>query len=374
MTRPTPSIMSIRAYEGGKPVEEVKRGYGIEQIVKLASNENPLGPPKAAQEAMIKAAREAHMYPDGNAYYLKNDLAARLNIEPNHLLIGNGSCDALQILAETFLSPGDEIVFSDQSFVMYPILAKIFNAKAATAPLQNAANDMEALAELIKPTTKIAFIANPNNPTGTYVNKRQMDRFFDAVPEGPIVVLDEAYFEYAQTKPDYPDGMEYLRQGRNVVVTRTFSKAYGLAGLRVGYAVAPPQIIDWMNRVRQPFNANIIAQAAARAALQDAEHVERSRAVNRKGLAYLTRAFDELGVQYEPSAANFILAHTGRPSKALAESLMRQGVIVRPMSEYRFPQSIRATIGLPSQNELLATALARSFERLPKSEPDAPIR
>ncbi len=374
MTQPTPGIMSIRAYEGGKPIEEVKRDYGLESVIKLASNENPIGPPPAAVEAMTEAAHSTHRYPDGNAYYLKNDLAAFLNVEPNRLLIGNGSCDALQILAETFLNPGDEIVFSDQSFVMYPILAKIFNVKALTAPLQNAANDMEALAELIKPTTKIVFIANPNNPTGTYVNKRQMDRFFDAIPEEPIVVLDEAYFEYAQIKPDYPDGLEYLRQGRNVVVTRTFSKAYGLAGLRVGYAVASPQIIDWMNRVRQPFNANIIAQAAARAALQDVEYVELSRALNLHGLDYLQREFHRLGVQYELSAANFILAHTGRPSEPLAESLMRQGIIVRPMSGYRYPQSIRVTVGLPPENALLTVALERSFEQIPAVEPDAPIR
>ena len=359
--RPTPGIMSIRAYQGGKPIEEVKREYGLDDVIKLASNENPLGPPPAALEAMTEALQNAHFYPDGEAYYLKRDLAAFLNIEPNQLLIGNGSCDALQILAETFLTPGDAVAYADQSFVLYPLLAKIFDAKPAAPPLRNAAYDLEALAAAVTPQTKIVFIANPNNPTGTYVTKQELDRFMDAVPEEPIVVLDEAYFEYAAAADDYPDGLEYLREGRNVVVMRTFSKAYGLAGLRIGYAAAQPMIIDWMNRVRQPFNANTAAQAGARAALQDQEHVRRSRETNQEGLAYLEAAFDRLGVRYERSIANFILAHTPLPSEQVAESLMRQGVIVRPMSGYRFPLSIRVTVGSKPQNERFTAALEHAL-------------
>lgn len=363
--RPKRGIDSIQPYQGGKPIEEVERELGISGAVKLASNENPLGPSKRALDAIAETAASIHFYPDGNGFYLKNDLAEHLGVFPEQLILGNGSNDVLQIAAETFIESGDHIVYSDQAFVVYQLLAALFGARVSAPPLRNATHDLDAIADAVTPHTKLVFIANPNNPTGTYNTKAELDRFLDAIPEGPLVVLDEAYFEYVAAA-DYPNGLDYLREGRNVLVARTFSKIYGLAGIRLGYGISHPQTIEWMNRARQPFNVNALAQTAGRAALKDIEHVRRSREMNAEGLRFLEAGLIRLGIEFAPSVANFLLVHLKRNGAAVTNALMRRGVIVRPMGGYRFPQSIRVTVGLPEQNERFLCALSEALREIPE--------
>lgn len=363
--RPKPGIETIQPYQGGKPVEEVQRELGIRDVVKLASNENPLGPSPVALEAIALAAKQLHLYPDGNAFYLKRDLAIHLNVEPTQLLLGNGSNEVLQLVGETFLSPGDHVVYSQGAFVVYELVAKTFGARASTPPLKNATHDLDAMADAVTPETRAVFIANPNNPTGTYNTKTELERFLNRIPPETLVVLDEAYFEYVPYA-DYPNGLDYVREGRNVLVTRTFSKIYGLAGSRVGYGVSSPQVIEWMNRVRQPFNVNALAQAGARAALTDADHVAKSREINAKGMAYLRKKLEALSLEVVPSAANFFLVHLRRDGLRVSQELLRRGVIVRPVANYGFPNSIRVTVGLPEENQRFLDALVETLSVVPE--------
>ena len=361
-----PGIQTISAYQGGRPVEEVQRELGLSDVIKLASNENPLGPSKRALDALAEAVASVHHYPDGNAFYLRNAVAAFHGVGPEQLLFGAGSSDVLQILGETYISPGDHIVYPQQSFVVYSLMAAIFDARISTPLMRAHTYDLEAIAAAVTDETKLVLIANPNNPTGTYVTKTQLDAFFDAIPSSPLVVLDEAYFEYVD-RDDYPDGLDYLRAGRNVIVTRTFSKAYGLAGLRVGYGIASPEVVEMMNRARPPFNVNSLAQVAALAALEDVEHVTRSREVNAAGMAYLTAALARLGLAYVPSVANFLLVHLGRDGRSVTEALTRRGVIVRPMHAYAYPQSVRVTVGTAAQNQRFIAALAEVLGEIPEA-------
>jgi histidinol-phosphate aminotransferase len=363
--RPKPGIETIQPYQGGKPIEEVQRELGIRDVIKLASNENPLGPSLVAVDAMAVAAKQLHLYPDGNAFYLKRELAAHLNVSPDQLILGNGSNEVLQIVGETFLSPGEHIVYSEGAFVVYELVAKTFGARASTPPLRNATHDLDAMADAVTPDTRLVFVANPNNPTGTYNTKDELDRFMDRIPPEPLVVLDEAYFEYV-TRGDYPNGLDYLRQGRNVLITRTFSKIYGLAGIRLGYGMASPNLIELMNRVRQPFNVNALAQAGARAALTDATHVKKSRELNSDGMAYLETELAALGLETVPSVANFLMVHLRRNGLAVTQELMRRGVIVRPVANYGFPNSIRVTVGLPHENERFIRALTETLPTIPE--------
>jgi len=365
LMRPKPGIETIQPYQGGKPIEEVQRELGIRDVVKLASNENPLGPSPLALEAMAAAAKQLHLYPDGNAFYLKRDLAAHLDVSPEQLLLGNGSNEVLQIVGETFLSPGERVVYSQGAFVVYELVAKTFGARAVTPPLRNATHDLDAMADAVTPDTRVVFIANPNNPTGTYNTKSELDRFMDRMPPETLVVLDEAYFEYV-TRGDYPNGLDYLREGRNVLVTRTFSKIYGLAGIRLGYGIGSPSVIEWMNRVRQPFNVNALAQAGARAALSDTTHVKKSREMNTEGRDYLERELTALGLETVPSVANFVMVHLRRNGLAVTQALMREGVIVRPVANYGFPRSIRVTVGLPHENERFIRALTKTLSAIPE--------
>ena len=358
-----PGIQSISPYQGGRPVEEVQRDLGLTDVIKLASNENPLGPSKRAVDAVVEAAASVHFYPDGNSYYLRNAVADFHGVAPDQLLFGNGSSDVLQILGETYIAPGDHIVFPEQSFVVYSLISAIFDARTTTPPLVDDRYDLAALAAAVTDETKLVFVANPNNPTGTYVTKRELDAFFAAIPESPLVVLDEAYFEYVD-RDEYPDGLDYVRAGRNVIVTRTFSKAYGLAGLRVGYGVASPDVVEMMNRARPPFNVNSLAQVAALAALEDATHVERSRDLNAAGMAYLTASVSSLGLTYVPSVANFLLVHLARDGRQVTEALSRRGVIVRPMAAYSYPQSVRVTVGTAVQNERFIAALVEVLHEI----------
>jgi histidinol-phosphate aminotransferase len=362
-----PGIQTISPYQGGRPIEEVQRELGLSDVIKLASNENPLGPSKRAVDAIADAASAVHFYPDGNAFYLRNAVAEFHGVAPDQLIFGNGSSEVLQILGETFLSAGDHIVYPEQSFVVYSLIRDIFDARATSPPLTDDTYDLRALAAAVTADTKLVFVANPNNPTGTYVSKAEVDAFLDAIPSSALVVLDEAYFEYVE-RDDYPDGLDYVRAGRNVIVTRTFSKAYGLAGLRVGYGVAAPEIVEMMNRARPPFNVNSLAQAAALAALGDPDHVSRSRALNSEGVEYLTAAFVRLGLDYVPSVANFLLVHLSRNGVEVTQALTRLGVIVRPMQGYAYPQSIRVTVGSREQNTRFVAALEEVLREIPEAD------
>lgn len=351
-------IESIIPYQGGKPIEEVERELGITNIIKLASNENPLGPAPLAVEAIKEAASKVNLYPDGNGYYLKNDLAEHLQVKPENLILGNGSNEVLQVMGETFVEPGAELIYSQQAFVVYMLVTKVCQAKAVTTPLKDYTHDLDAMADCITDKTKVIFIANPNNPTGTVVNASQVEKFMKRVPDDVLVAFDEAYYEYVD-RDDFPQTLKYVHDGRNVIVLRTFSKIYGLAGLRIGYGIAREDIIEILNRVRQPFNANLIAQAAARASLKDEEHVERSRKVNNEGRGYLYNKLKEIGLDYVPSEANFVLIHLGRSGKGVSDELLKLGVIVRPVAGYDFPNSIRVTVGTREENQRFIEALKR---------------
>jgi histidinol-phosphate aminotransferase len=361
--RAKPGIESIIPYQPGKPIEEVQRELGLREVVKLASNENPLGPSPLAAEAIRYAAGRVNLYPDGNAYYLKQDLSMRIGFPPEQIILGNGSNDVLQIIGDTFISPGDEVVYSEQAFVVYMLVSRICGAKEITTPLVNHTHNLPAMAERVTPFTKVVFIANPNNPTGTIVTQKEVEAFMERVPENVLVVFDEAYYEYVEN-PEYPDTLRYVREGRNVIVLRTFSKIYALAGLRIGYGISTPQIIDLLNRVRQPFNVNLIAQEAARASLQDSEHVRESRRVNSMGKRFLYEELDKIGLEYVPSEANFILVHLRRPADAVFQEMMKLGVIVRPMKGYDFPNSIRVTVGTMDQNRRFIAALREALKRV----------
>ncbi|HIE26591.1 TPA: histidinol-phosphate transaminase, partial [Candidatus Poribacteria bacterium] len=322
----------------------------------LASNENPLGPAPMAVSAIKAAAEKVNLYPDGNSYYLKNDLAKHLNVKLENLILGNGSNEVLTIIGDTFVSPGDEVIYSEQAFVVYFLVANVCGAKSITTPLLDYTHDLQAMADCITDKTKVIFIANPNNPTGTMVNAQQVEAFMRRVPDDVLVAFDEAYYEYVE-RDDYPQTLKYVHDGRNVIVLRTFSKIYGLAGLRIGYGISNENVIELMNKVRQPFNASLIAQAAAQASLKDTEHVEKSRRNNSEGKQYLYAKLAELGIDYVPSEGNFILIHLNRSGQEVTDELLKFGVIVRPTTGYKFPNSIRVTVGTPEQNKRFIEAL-----------------
>jgi histidinol-phosphate aminotransferase len=343
------------------PIEELERELGITGSIKLASNENPLGPSPRALAAIRAALGDLHRYPDGSAFYLKRRLAERLGVTPAELLVGNGSNEVIELVVRTFLRPGDEAVMSDQAFVIYRMVVQAAGGRSRIVPLRDFTHDLAAMAEAVTPRTRVVFLANPNNPTGTIFRRGEWEAFLRALPSTLIVVADDAYAEYVEA-PDYPDTIRERGDGRVPIVTlRTFSKLYGLAGLRVGCAVAPAEVIEVMGRIRQPFNVNSLALVGALAALDDEEHVRRTLALNRSGMATLVAGFGRLGLVHVPSAANFVLVHVG-PARRIYEALLRRGVIVRPMDVYGFPQHLRVTVGLPEENarflEALGAALA----------------
>ncbi|MEM7391090.1 MAG: histidinol-phosphate transaminase [Verrucomicrobiota bacterium] len=357
-TRPKTWIDDLKVYEPGLPIEEVARKLGFDsadEIIKLASNENALGPSPEAIEAMRESAAEMHLYPDGSCHYLRHALAERRGLDPGEILMGNGSNELIELLGHVYLEEGANIVMSDQAFVVYRLVAGLFNAETIATPMVNFTHDLEAMAEAINERTRIVFIANPNNPTGTMVGREALDRFMERVPTEVLVVLDQAYVELL---PDEKrtNVLQYIREGRNVCVLRTFSKAYGLAGLRIGYAMAPGPIIDLLGRTRQPFNANAMAQAAAIAALDDIEHLDRTRKMVRDGLHYLTGEFERLGFGVVPSEVNFMLVKVGE-GRACFEALQKKGVVVRPMDGYGLPDHVRVTVGTREENEKLIKAL-----------------
>jgi histidinol-phosphate aminotransferase len=348
------NINSISPYVPGKPIEEVERELGITGCIKLASNENPLGPSSKAVAAVKKALETLNRYPDGSGFYLTHALAKALDVETSQVILGNGSNELIELLVRTFTLPGDEVICADPSFIAYKIIAQAAACSHVGVACKEMRHDLGAMADAINDRTRIVFIANPNNPTGTMNTRAEMDRFMERVPDHVIVAVDEAYFEYV-THAEYPDSLDYLKDGKNIVALRTFSKIYGLAGLRIGYGISKPEIVENLNKVRQPFNTNSLAQVAALAALKDRKHVEKSIAVNNEGKQFLYQSFQQLGVSYIPTETNFIMFETAREAKDVFEALMKQGVIIRPMGGKR----LRVTIGLPEENKRFVAELEK---------------
>jgi histidinol-phosphate aminotransferase len=356
-------VRAIAPYRAGKPISEVAREYGLDEarIVKLASNENPLGVPDSARQAMMVAAADLGRYPDANGFALKAALSARLDVPQDWLTLGNGSNDILELVAHAVLQPGLSAVYSQYSFQVYELATQETGARAIVTAAKDFGHDLAAMRAAIAADTRVVFIANPNNPTGTFLPAPEIEAFLASVPPQVVVVLDEAYNEYLDPALRF-DATRWVVRFPNLVLSRTFSKAYGLAGLRVGYGVAQPALTDLMNRVRQPFNVNSMAQAAAIAALADQAFLERSRVLNAEGLRTLSQAFDALGLQYVPSYGNFVLVKVG-DAAAVNEALLRAGVIVRPVGNYGLPQWLRISIGLPAENEAFLAALRRALGR-----------
>jgi histidinol-phosphate aminotransferase len=356
-------VRAIAPYRAGKPISEVAREYGLNEadIVKLASNENPLGMPESARQAMMAAASELGRYPDANGFDLKAALSHRLGMPVDWITLGNGSNDILELVSQAFLKPGSSAVYSQHSFAVYELATQARGARAIVVPARDYGHDLTAMRAAIAPDTRVVFVANPNNPTGTFLPGPALEAFLSTVPPEVVVVLDEAYNEYLDPQDRY-DALPWVRRFPNLVLSRTFSKAYGLAGLRIGYSVSSPAITDLLNRVRQPFNVNSIAQAAAVAALADTDFLERSRALNAQGRARLSQAFEALGLRYLPSYGNFVLVEVG-DAAAVNEALLRAGVIVRPVGNYGLPTWLRISVGLPEENERFLAALSHALGR-----------
>ena len=344
-----PQIFNLKPYVPGKPIEEVQRELGIDDIIKLASNENPLGPSPLGQKAFSEVVDKLHIYPDANCFRLKQKLSELLDCTPQELLVGNGSDELLKLLAETFLNPGDEIIFAQPSFAEYEFTATIMGATSVKIPLIDFKHDLNAMLAAITPRTKMLYICNPNNPTGTIVTAEEIDSFMTRVPHDVLIIFDEAYYEYVES-PSYVSGIKYVKDGRNAVVLRTFSKIYGLAALRVGYGVTTPDIAAAVERVTEPFNVNTPAQVAAAAALDDKEHLEQSRKVNQTGKNYLYEEFEKLQLKYLKTDANFIFVDTGKDSKEVFQGLLKQGVIIRSGDIFGYPTYIRVTVGNEKEN------------------------
>ena len=341
-------LKDLVAYEPGKPIEDVARERGLkpEDIIKLASNENPLGPSPKAIVAMQEAVKEVHIYPDGASWKLRQALAEKFGLEMGNFIMGSGSNEVIEFIGHAFLKPGDNIITAKHAFLVYKLMAKVFGAETIEVDDPGYVHDLDAMAAAITPHTKEVFIANPNNPTGTLVTQEQIDRFMAKVPPHVVVVFDEAYYEFLDNPPDT---LKYVREGRNVVVLRTFSKIQGLAGTRVGYGIANKELIDVLQRTRQPFNLNSIAQAGALAGLLDQEHQDKTKRITDEGRTYLQAQFGQMGLEYIPSFANFVLVKVG-DGHAVFKAMMDKGVIVRAMAAYKLPEWVRISIGTMPQN------------------------
>ena len=362
-----PVLKTLPVYQPGRPIEEVARELGLpaDTVIKLASNENPLGPSKLALAAMRKTLPHLNLYPDGNAFYLKQKLAAKLGLTPSNLVLGNGSNEIIELLGHCLLfnnaSAVSEVIVSQYCFAVYPIVAALFGTKLVTVLARNYGHDLDAMLAAITPNTRLIFVANPNNPTGTSVTPEQLSNFIQAVPANVVLALDEAYFEFLDNPLDL---LSEIRSGRkpNLILMRTFSKIYGLAGLRLGYGIAHPEFIRELEKIRQPFNINSLVQAGALAALDDAAHVEKTRKNNAGGYRFFVRAFRKLSLEFVPSAANFILVRVGDGQRVFNE-MQKLGVIARPMGGYQLPEWIRISIGTPKENKRCLDALQRALDR-----------
>lgn len=352
------SIMSIKPYIPGKPIDEVKRELGIEDVIKLASNENPLGPSDAAKSAMLEAMQDMHIYPDGSCYYLKEAIAKKYNIQTENIIVGNGSDELIKLIAETYVDADDEVIIGSPSFSEYIFATHLMGGKIISVPLTSDYRfDLAAMIDAITEKTKVIIICNPNNPTGTMVNKQEVNAFIAQVPDHILVVFDSAYAEYAEDDGQYESGSTYVIKYPNVIELKTFSKIYALAGLRVGYGIAAADTIAMIGRTREPFNVNKMAQAAAVAALGDITHVEQSRKINHEGKKYLYDQFQQMGLKYIPTHANFIMVDVEKDSKEVFQALMAKGVIVRTGDIFGMPTYLRVTIGLAEENERFIAAL-----------------
>ncbi|MCS7301407.1 MAG: histidinol-phosphate transaminase [Fimbriimonadales bacterium] len=357
-------VYQMQPYRPGKTPAQLMHELGLSELIKLSANENPLGASPRAKEAILQHLDQVHLYPDGNCTVLREALSQHYGLPPDHFAFGNGSDELIHLFGIAYLEAGDELIMAHPSFVRYEASAQLNRAVLKRIPLTpDLRHDLPAMAAAITERTKLLYIANPNNPTGTIVHREELERFLERIPAHVLVILDEAYFEYVD-HPDYPNGIEYVRAGWNVAVLRTFSKAYGLAGLRVGYAVARPELLDPIERVREPFNVNALAQVAAAAALGDREHVERTRAFNRAGLEYLQRACERLGLRAVPSYANFLLIEVGCECARIQQRLLQQGVLVRTGEVFGMPTFLRVNTGTPEQNARFIEALQSAlYER-----------
>jgi len=355
------NIETLMPYTPGKPIEETERELGISNIIKLASNENSLGPSKKAIRAIKNALKNLHLYPDANCYYLKEKLARFHNISPEQLILGNGSNDIIDLSVRTFCLPGDEVITSEMSFIMFYISAQAQNCVQKIIKMKDYTYDLDGIKAAITDKTKMIYIANPNNPTGTYVNKDSLDNFIREIPEDIILAIDEAYYEYVTAK-DFPfDTISYIKDRPNTIVMRTFSKIYGLAGIRFGYGITDARLADYMNRVRQPFNISTLAQVASIAALDDRSHIRKTRKMNKEGMEFLTKELTALGFKVIPSQTNFLLIDLQRDATELYEKVLRLGVIIRPMKGFGMPTGVRITIGTMEENQRLIEALKKSL-------------
>jgi len=350
-------VQQLIPYKAGKPIEELERELGLTQIIKLASNENPFGAGQKALAAIQAALPELGLYPDGSGYHLKTALAAKYALDAEQITLGNGSNEILELIARAFVTPELEVIFSQHAFAVYPIVTQAVGATGVVVPALNYGHDLDAMLNAVTAKTRVVFVANPNNPTGTLLSQASLEAFIGALPDTVICVLDEAYFEFvSQVEP--VNSIEWLKKFPNLIITRTFSKAYGLAALRIGYGLSSPEIADILNRVRQPFNNNSLALVAATAALGDAEHLQKTVDNNTLGMAQLTDGFKTLGLEWIPSAGNFVSVDLKQSGQALYDKLLRKGVIVRPVGVYEMPNHLRISIGTPAENAVFLQALS----------------
>ena len=346
------------AYQPGKPVEELEREYGVKGAIKLASNENPLGPSLKAVEAIRTALPKMNRYPDANGFYLKEKLSHKLGVKSDNIFLGNGSDEIIQLIAQAFLRTGEEAIMGDPAFSFYQMVVTAAGGKEVKVPLKDFSYDLFSMAAYINSQTKLIFINIPLNPTGTIIKKEDFDKFLEQIPSDIILVLDEAYAEYV-TDESFPNSLEYLDKRKGIFILRTFSKIYGLAGLRIGYGIAQSQLINCLNKIKGPFNTNALAQAAALAALDDEDHLKRSLANNQEGLTYLYGELSKMGIEYLPTQANFFLIKIGENARAIYEALLQEGVIVRAMTGYGLKHYLRVSVGLPSENERFIKSLRK---------------
>ncbi len=357
MVRARDFLNKIQPYQPGKPIEEVARELNLKgEIVKLASNENPLGASPLALQAIRKASGEAYLYPDDNCFYFKKKLASKLGIDSENIFVGNGSVEILPLATLAYLDPGLSAVCSAGAFIWFKIAVRIADGELIEVPMKNFSHDLKAMLKAIKKNTRLVYIANPNNPTGTIASKDEVEEFFREVPEHVLVIMDEAYYEYIED-PCYPDSFKIFKERKNILILRTFSKIYGLAGVRLGYGIAHPDILANLAKLRVSFNVNRLSQIAGMAALDDEEHAQKGRRINEAGKAYLYDAYNKLGLFFMPTYANFIFVDFARDSQLVFEALERKGVITRTIKEYGFPHALRITIGTEEQNQKLIKAL-----------------
>jgi histidinol-phosphate aminotransferase len=361
-----PNVLLMEPYAPGKPIEEVKRELGLDRVIKLASNENPLGPSPKAVEAVRLAAERMHIYPDGASFSLKSALSKRFSIPPNQIIVGNGSDELIHLLGLLYLAgPAHEMIMGDPSFARYDSVAHLSDSKLVKVPLDSEyRHDLVAMSRAITENTRLVFVANPNNPTGTVVSKTDLDSFVSDLPPFVTLILDEAYSEFATGAVDFPDSLDYIREGKNVVGLRTFSKAYGLAGIRVGYGFVQPEVSDAIDRAREPFDVNSLAQAAAIAALEDGDHLSRTMENNTAGMIKIEAAFRTVGAKPMESYANFVFADLGRPAKPIFQELLKRGVITRSGHALGADNCLRVTIGSPEENRIFAETLLDVFRAL----------